>query len=30
LKARFAPLAEDDVARTEEQHRGKNEPQGMR
>jgi hypothetical protein len=26
LKAHFAPQAEDDVARAEERHRGKNEP----
>jgi hypothetical protein len=26
LKAHFSPQAEDDLARAEEQHRGKNEP----
>jgi hypothetical protein len=26
LKAHFAPQAEDDVARAEERHRGRNEP----
>jgi hypothetical protein len=26
LKARFAPMAEEDVARAQEQHRGRNEP----